>query len=93
MQIKDADTWAEHLFGHAELNDKRRTQRLVKIATSLATHAGQSLVKASGDEASIEGKFQLITTTSSMSVTVKPICMSLGYRLVCRFCLVVFVYT
>ncbi|PCI61186.1 MAG: hypothetical protein COB35_07280 [Gammaproteobacteria bacterium] len=56
----DTAKWANKQFGHAELGDKRRTKRLVKITTDLAKNAGKSLVKASKDDASIEGAYRFI---------------------------------
>jgi hypothetical protein len=58
--IMDTAQWADKQFGHAELGDKRRTKRLVKITTDIANHAGKSLVKASKDDASIEGAYRFI---------------------------------
>ena len=59
-QIMDTAQWAFKQFGHAELGDKRRTKRLVKITTDIANNAGKSLVKASKDDASIEGAYRFI---------------------------------
>lgn len=58
--LTDPQQWALAQFGHAELGDKRRTKRLVKISTDIASSAGKSLVKASQDDASIEGAYRFI---------------------------------
>jgi hypothetical protein len=52
--------WAESLFGEADLNDPRRTKRLVKLAGDLAAQTGHSVVRASQDPASIEGAYRFI---------------------------------
>ncbi len=56
----DSRQWAAHLFGKAELGDPRRTKRLVKLAGDMAKQTGSSVVKASGDPASIEGAYRFI---------------------------------
>jgi hypothetical protein len=56
----DATKWAELVFGSANLGDPRRTKRLVKLASDIASNAAQSLVKASADPASIEGAYRFI---------------------------------
>jgi hypothetical protein len=40
MLIKDTEMWADNLFANAELGDKRRTKRLVKIVHQMASHTG-----------------------------------------------------
>ena len=60
MFIKDTDDWAEELFGKADLGDNRRTKRLVKLSSQMATHTGMSVVQAAGDSASIEGAYRFI---------------------------------
>ena len=64
MLIKDTEQWANELFGHADLGDKRRTERLVKLGHQMATHTGSSIVKAAGDQASIEGAYRFIRNDS-----------------------------
>ncbi|WP_144375525.1 IS4/Tn5 family transposase DNA-binding protein, partial [Shewanella xiamenensis] len=36
----DPEQWAQCQFGHANLNDPRRTQRLVSLATSITQQPG-----------------------------------------------------
>jgi hypothetical protein len=48
------------LFGKAELGDKRRTKRLVTFAADMADGIGKSIVKASGDAASIEVAYRFV---------------------------------
>jgi len=64
MLIKDTEQWANELFGHADLGDKRRTERLVKLGHQIATHTGSSIVKAAGDQTSIEGAYRFIRNDS-----------------------------
>ena len=52
--------WASLIFGNADLGDPRRNNRLVKIATDMATHVGDSVSSASNDSASIEGAYRFI---------------------------------
>ncbi len=60
MFIKNTEQWAEEIFGNADLGDNRRTKRLVKLSSQLATHTGASVVQAAGDTASIEGAYRFI---------------------------------
>lgn len=55
-----ATDWAHFTFKHCDLGDKRRTQRLIKIATNMVNHAGRSMVKSSPDPSHIEGSYRLI---------------------------------
>ena len=54
------DDWAKQTFGGCNLGDKRRTDRLVKVAGGLAGRVGQSLVKSCATEAEIEGAYRLL---------------------------------
>jgi len=60
MLIKDTEEWANNLFSHAKLGDKRRTKRLVKLSHLMASNTGSSIVKASGTQAAIEGSYRFI---------------------------------
>jgi len=60
MVLSDCYSWANGLFGHAELGDIRRTRRLVTLVTSLAQHAGLSIVKSSHSSAEVEGAYRLM---------------------------------
>jgi len=60
MLINDTDKWANELFGKTNLGDLRRTKRLVKLSSQLASHIGASVVQASGDSASIEGAYRFL---------------------------------
>ena len=60
MTISPPQQWAEHQFGHADLGDPRRTQRLVTLATSLATKPGWALSKSTSSPADMEGAYRFI---------------------------------
>ena len=60
MLHTNVETWSDYTFGQCELGDKRRTQRLVKVASGLAGHIGQSLVKSCTTESEIEGGYRLL---------------------------------
>lgn len=64
MFIKDTEEWAEKMFSDAELGDKRRTKRLVKLSSQIAAHTGASIVQATSDNASIEGAYRFIRNNS-----------------------------
>lgn len=64
MLTNDPKQWAENIFGTTELGDPRRTNRLVKLAGDFAENRGLSVVKASGDPASIEGAYRFIRNDS-----------------------------
>ncbi|AWK40310.1 IS4-like element ISPlu9 family transposase [Photorhabdus laumondii subsp. laumondii] len=59
MFSTSAEQWANDTFQHAELGDKRRTNRLVKVACSLANHIGQSLVQSLDSPADVEAAYRL----------------------------------
>ena len=54
-------TWAQKIFGTANLGDSRRTDRLVTLASLLAKHTGKSLAAAcEGNDALLEGNYRFI---------------------------------
>ena len=60
MFNENTQAWAESIFGKADLNDPRRTKRLVKLAGDMAAQTGSSIVRASQNPASIEGAYRFI---------------------------------
>ena len=57
----DAADWAASMFAHAELGDRRRARRLVKVASLLASADGASTAKATADDAAArEGAYRLL---------------------------------
>ncbi len=64
MVLSDCYSWGNEQFGHARLGDPRRTRRLVSLASSLAQHAGFSIVESSHSTAQVEGAYRLIRNPS-----------------------------
>ncbi len=60
MVLSDCYSWADDIFGSAELGDLRRTRRLVTLASSLAQHTGLSIVQSSHSTAEVEGAYRLM---------------------------------
>jgi Transposase DNA-binding len=59
--ILDAQAWAQETFGTCELGDSRRRDRVVEMASRLASHSGSSVSRACrGDEAMKEGSYRLL---------------------------------
>ncbi|WP_299021237.1 IS4 family transposase [uncultured Photobacterium sp.] len=52
--------WAQQTFSHAKLGDSRRTQRLVQLASDMASNVGASIVQSCPNPASVEGAYRLI---------------------------------
>jgi len=58
---KDSASWAEEQFCASELGDKRRTNRLIKIASHLAENIGSSLpLSCGGEESLLEGAYRFV---------------------------------
>ncbi|NQY63518.1 MAG: transposase [Alteromonadaceae bacterium] len=64
MYHTTSEVWAELVFGQSDLGDSRRTDRLVKLTSDMASHVGSSIVKASDNPASIEGAYRFINNSS-----------------------------
>lgn len=60
MFINNTGQWANEIFGSAQLNDPRRTKRLVKIVKDMTTAVDKSIAQASLDPASIEGAYRFM---------------------------------
>jgi hypothetical protein len=71
--IQDIQQWAISTFGASKLGDKRRSNRLVKMACQLGENVGKSVVQSSGDSASIEGNYRLIRNPN---ISAQPIAES-----------------
>jgi len=63
MLINSLD-WAYDTFYQAKLGDKRRVNRLIKLAHSLANKLGKSIVKASSSSAEIEAAYRFVRNAS-----------------------------
>ena len=61
LTIHNEVNWALSMFGAAELKDKRRTRRLVDMATRQARNSGKSVAQAcEGSGAPLEGSYRFI---------------------------------
>ena len=58
--MKDVNEWAQAQFGHANLNDPRRTKRLVNVAARLANKPSAAICNSTIDIAEMEGAYRLI---------------------------------
>src|SRR5258708_805159 len=58
--MSDSMSWAEAAFGHAELGDPRRTERLVTLAAEVARRPAGTVLQACATSASREGAFRLL---------------------------------
>jgi hypothetical protein len=57
----DARAWAEEQFGQCDLNDKRRTRRLVDLAASVLCHPSGSLPEQTVDMADLKAAYRLFS--------------------------------
>jgi Transposase DNA-binding/Transposase DDE domain len=62
--MQSARRWAEGEFGDADLGDKRRTRRLVQLATEVATRPAGTVTRACPSSASREAAFRLLENTA-----------------------------
>ena len=60
MSFLHPQLWAQTQFGHAALNDPRRTQRLVSLASAIAQQPGSALSRLSLSPADMEGAYRFI---------------------------------
>lgn len=61
MSLFNPDQWAADHFEHANLGDKRRADRLTRVASQMASGSGKSLAQTClGDECKLEGSYRLI---------------------------------
>lgn len=60
-QIHNVTDWAHSMFGAAQIGDKRRTERLVDIASRFAANTGRSAAYACNGQGSlVEGTYRFI---------------------------------
>jgi len=57
-------SWAEEVFGHADLGDSRRTRRLVRIAAEAAVRPGGRVLHVCRTSASRQGAYDFLSNTS-----------------------------
>ncbi len=60
MSFLHPQLWAQTQFGHAALNDPRRTQRLVSLASAIAQQPGSAVSRLSLSPADMEGAYRFI---------------------------------
>ena len=60
MDDPEATQWAQLVFGQANLDDPRRTKRLVQLTSDMAENASSSILKACGTSGKIEGAYRFI---------------------------------
>ncbi len=54
-------TWAEEELSRADLGDKRRNKRLIKIVSDLVSQPNESVTQASRDNAAMQGLQKTMT--------------------------------
>lgn len=59
MFLASPAAWAQQQFGFAQLGDKRRNERLVKVATNLAANPGGTLPQAFAQWAELKAAYRL----------------------------------
>lgn len=60
MVLASSAQWAQHEFGLAQLGDRRRNERLVKIATKLAANPGGTLPQALPQWSELKPAYRLL---------------------------------
>lgn len=58
--IHEHNEWTKQQFGKSDLGDPRRTNRLVKLAATLANEPGKPLVNVTQSPADMEGAYRFI---------------------------------
>jgi hypothetical protein len=61
MAVKDFGDWAEQQFGQAELGDRRRTHRAVRLGAALAAEPAASLPRQTGDWTALKAAYRLLS--------------------------------
>lgn len=60
--LLSAPEWAQATFGEARLGDQRRTKRVVRMGTLMATQSDVSLPRMMKSEAELKGAYRLLET-------------------------------
>jgi Transposase DNA-binding/Transposase Tn5 dimerisation domain len=72
----DVSQWAEQQFGACELGDKRRTKRLVKLATQVATKPDAATPKQTENWADCKAAYRLVNREEvAFDAVIGPHCM------------------
>src|SRR5580765_7598311 len=59
LALADRRAWAEKQFATADVGDKRRTKRLVKVATQMAGNSSGSIPQQTGTSADMKAAYRL----------------------------------
>lgn len=59
FHLQAAEPWARHQFGAAQLGDRRRTERLIKVSQKLAANPGGTMPQAMGQADELKGAYRL----------------------------------
>lgn len=59
LSLADREQWSQNQFGAADLGDKRRTRRLVKLAAQMAADSGGSIPRQTGGGAALKAAYRL----------------------------------
>lgn len=59
-EFEDVNKWAEKQWGEAQLGDKRRTRRAVKLGSSMAEQPGASLPNQTGSWGDLKAAYRLL---------------------------------
>jgi hypothetical protein len=73
LAFQSLEDWAQQHFGQAQLGDRRRTRRAVKVAVAMAAHPAGSIPGQSGDWAATKGAYRLF---DGDKVTFEALCES-----------------
>jgi hypothetical protein len=69
----DAQVWAEEQFGQCDLKDKRRSERLIKLAAGVLCHPSGSLPEQTTDMADLKAAYRLFASEDvSFEAVAKP---------------------
>lgn len=71
LALSDREQWAQEQFGGADLGDRRRTQRLVKVASQMAHSSSGSIPQQTGGGADMKAAYRLF---AAEDVTHEAVC-------------------
>jgi hypothetical protein len=63
--VETAEAWAEKEFRDVELNDERRTDRLVRVAVAIATRPAGTLAGSFSDPSELKASYRLFSATQA----------------------------
>ncbi|WP_020466665.1 IS4/Tn5 family transposase DNA-binding protein, partial [Singulisphaera acidiphila] len=62
--LTDPEAWAQANFAGADLGDKRRETRLIRLATQIAVDSSASLPKATGNWDDLRAAYRLLDSSA-----------------------------